>query len=37
MAKSFQQKLKILYLMRIFWEQTDEEHPITVKDIMSYL
>lgn len=37
MAKSFQQKLKILYLMRIFWEQTDEEHPISVKDIMSYL
>lgn len=35
MAKSFQQKLKILYLMRIFQEQTDEEHPISVKEIMS--
>lgn len=37
MPKSFQQKLKILYLMRAFMERTDERHPMTVKDIMAYL
>lgn len=35
MAKSFQQKLKILYLMRIFMQNTDENHPMTVKDLIA--
>ena len=29
MPKSFQQKLKILYLMRVFAEKTDEAHPMS--------
>lgn len=37
MPKSFQQKLKILYLMRAFLEKTDEAHPMTVADLMGYL
>lgn len=37
MAKSFQQKLKILYLMRAFTQLTDERHPMTVKELMAYL
>lgn len=37
MPKSFQQKMKILYLMRAFSEKTDEKHPMTVRDIMTYL
>ena len=37
MPKSFQQKLKILYLMRVFSEKTDEAHPRSVKDLISYL
>lgn len=37
MPRSFQQKMKILYLMRAFSEKTDEKHPITVKDIIAYL
>ena len=37
MPKSFQQKLKILYLMRVFSEKTDEAHPKSVKDLISYL
>ena len=37
MPKSFQQKMKILYLMRAFLEKTDEKHPMTVKDIQAYL
>ena len=36
MPKSFQQKLKILYLMRVFSEKTDEAHPMSVKDLISY-
>lgn len=31
MAKSSNQKMKILYLMKLFWEETDEEHPISRK------
>ena len=30
MARSANQKLKLLYLCRILMEQTDEEHPLTV-------
>lgn len=37
MPRSFGQKLKILYLMRFFLEKTDEKHPATVKDLISYL
>lgn len=37
MAKSFHQKLKILYLMRAFSELTDEQHPMTVNDLILYL
>lgn len=37
MAKSSLQKLKILFLMKTLLEQTDEHHPMTVKDIMDVL
>ena len=37
MPKSFHQKLKILYLMQVFIEKTDEEHPMTVQNLMLYL
>lgn len=37
MPRSFNQKLKILYLMKIFQERTDREHPIPVKEIVSIL
>lgn len=37
MAKSSLQKLKILYLMKAFVERTDENHPMTVKDITKFL
>lgn len=34
MPRSFNQKLKILYLMKFFQEQSDSEHPVSVKDII---
>ncbi|MBE5947481.1 MAG: WYL domain-containing protein [Lachnospiraceae bacterium] len=37
MAKSADQKRKILYLAEIFKEYTDEEHAITMKDILQKL
>lgn len=37
MAKSFRQKMKILYLMKAFMEKTDAEHPMTVKELIEYL
>lgn len=37
MAKSTNQKLKILYLMDLLLRNTDEEHPIAMKDIIAYL
>ncbi|MCI5529745.1 MAG: WYL domain-containing protein [Blautia sp.] len=37
MPKSFHQKLNILSLMRAFMERTDENHPMTVQDMLSYL
>lgn len=37
MARSEKQKLKLLYLLRFFREQTDEEHSVSVNDIISYL
>ncbi len=37
MPRSFNQKLKILYIMKIFWERTDREHAISVREIVSIL
>lgn len=37
MAKGANQKLKLLYLAKLFWEQTDEEHPITIASIICAL
>lgn len=37
MPKSVHQKRKILYLMKVFTERTDENHPMTVKDLITYL
>lgn len=32
-----QKKLKLLYLAKLFQEQTDEEHTVTVNDMIQYL
>ena len=37
MAKSSNQKLKIIYLMDIFLERTDETHTITMSEIIAAL
>ena len=37
MAKGSNQKIKILYLMKILLEQTDEEHGLTLEEITSLL
>ena len=37
MPKSFNQKLKILYLMQVFMEKTDCGHPMSVPDLIQYL
>ncbi|MCD7805988.1 MAG: WYL domain-containing protein [Lachnospiraceae bacterium] len=37
MAKSTSQKLKLVYLMRIFLEYTDEQHRLTMPEILSRL
>lgn len=37
MAKSSNQKLKILYLLRIMQENTDEEHGLTIAEIIDML
>lgn len=37
MAKSSNQKLKILYLMKGLLEKTDENHPMSMSDILKYL
>lgn len=37
MAKSAGQKLKLLYIIRLLTENTDEEHPVSTADIISYL
>ena len=34
MPRSFNQKLKILYLMKLLQEKTDREHPVSVKNII---
>ncbi len=37
MSKSARQKLKILYLMKILYENTDEEHTLSIPDIINLL
>ncbi len=37
MAKSSGQKQKILYLAKFFLEETDEDHPASMADILAYL
>ncbi len=37
MPKNAKQKMKILYLMRLLLEETDEEHPMTMRQIMDAL
>ena len=37
MAKSTNQKLKILYLMKILLDRTDEEHRMSLKEIIASL
>ncbi len=37
MAKSAGQKLKLLYIVRLLSENTDEEHPASTAEIISYL
>lgn len=37
MAKGINQKLKLLYLVRIFREQTDDNHMLTMSDIIEKL
>ena len=37
MAKSAGQKLKLLYIIKLLTENTDENHPATTVDIISYL
>lgn len=37
MPKSSNQKLKLLYLKRFFYEMTDAEHMASIQDIMDYL
>ncbi len=37
MAKSYNQKIKILYLMKLFLERTDEQHAVTMAEILEYL
>ena len=37
MPNTANQKLKQLYLMKILMEQTDEDHPMSVKDLIEQL
>ena len=37
MAKGSNQKLKLLYLMQIFSRETDEDHKLTMSEIVSRL
>lgn len=37
MSKSANQKLKILYLLKLFKEKTDDEHYVTMNEILEYL
>ena len=37
MPKSENQKLKILYIKKMLWEETDENHPLTVNELIQRL
>lgn len=37
MARSEKQKMKLLYMMQLFLEKTDEEHMVTTQEIIDYL
>ena len=37
MPKSENQKQKLLYLLKFFYEETDEDHPLTVNEIIAKL
>lgn len=37
MAKKSNQKLKMLYIMKILTENTDEAHGLTIADIIAHL
>lgn len=37
MPKSYNQKLKILYLMQMFLEKTDDKHAVSMKEILGML
>ncbi len=37
MAKSYNQKMKILYLLRLFMERSDENHVLTMGDLLEEL
>lgn len=37
MAKSENQKLKTLYIAKYLWEETDELHPVTTRELIAYL
>ena len=37
MPKSFRQKLKVIYLMEALRKKSDEQHPLTVNDLIAYL
>lgn len=37
MAKSAGQKLKLLYIIKLLTENTDEDHPVSTADIIAYL
>ncbi|MDY4976517.1 MAG: WYL domain-containing protein [Clostridia bacterium] len=37
MARGANQKLKLLFLAKLFWERTDEQHPMTISSIICAL
>ena len=37
MPRAAGQKLKLITLARILWEETDEEHPMTISEMMCRL
>ena len=37
MAKSNKQKMKLFYLAELFWKRTDENHVISMKEMIAYL
>ena len=37
MARSERQKLKLLYLVRLLEAESDQSHPVTVSQMLSYL